>query len=110
MVYGGGMLFHAARSRVLMPLPVAIRYRLSPRWTTVVAPYLGVDPPAAGMRVTVLLAQAASMASAAATARVRTRCGQPAAGDCLLLMRLVCPNGRRRRPVCGSTGEPLPQP
>src|SRR5690606_28121600 len=64
MVYGGGMLFHAARSSVLMPLLVAIRYRLSPRRTTVVAPYLGVEPPVAGMRVTVLLAQAASTASA----------------------------------------------
>src|SRR5690606_13812473 len=94
MVYGGGMLFHAARSSVLMPLLVAIRYRLSPRRTTVVAPYVGVEPPVAGMRVTVMLAQAASTASASVAETVRARCGQRAAGDCLLLMRLVCPHGR----------------
>ena len=43
MVYGARMLFHIARSSGLMPLLTAIRYSVSPRFTTVLAPYFGVD-------------------------------------------------------------------
>src|SRR3546814_19066220 len=66
MVYGGLMSFHVARSSVVMPLLVAIRYRLSPRLTTAVAPYLGVDTREPPSRTTELQ-QAARTSSASAT-------------------------------------------
>src|SRR3546814_11260877 len=59
------MSFHVARSSVVMPLLVAIRYRLSPRLTTAVAPYLGVDTREPPSRTTAL-EQAASTSSASA--------------------------------------------
>ena len=43
MVYGGAIPFQAARSMAVMPLSVAIRYRVCPRRTMVVTPGFGVD-------------------------------------------------------------------
>src|SRR3546814_9114956 len=55
-----------------MPFSVAIRYRLSPRWTTVVAPGLALEPPS---RITVLEQAANASAMPAMTSR-RTTMGR----------------------------------
>src|SRR3546814_16211523 len=65
MVYGAGMPFQAARSRRVMPLSAAMRYRFCPRCTVVVTPYLGVDTetgalPVGARRTTWLLPPPAS--------------------------------------------------
>src|SRR5688572_5668473 len=68
------MPFQAARSRTAMPLLEAMRYRVSPRLTTAVAPYLGFDGGATtallpGSRMTRLEqpAMAKTVSAAAAT-------------------------------------------
>src|SRR5690606_2010519 len=43
MVYGERIPFQAARSRKVMPLSVAMRYRFWPRCTVTTTPGLGVD-------------------------------------------------------------------
>src|SRR5690606_18575016 len=67
MVYGGAIPFQAARSLTVMPLSVAIRYRVWPRRTMVVTPGLGVEtvtgPLSPARRTTRLLAQPASIAA-----------------------------------------------
>src|SRR3546814_7869371 len=65
------MSFHVARSSVVMPLLVAIRYRLSPRLTTAMAPYLGVDTREPPSRTTEL--EQAARTSSASAARPATR-------------------------------------
>src|SRR3546814_20771746 len=65
------MSFHVARSSVVMPLLVAIRYRLSPRLTTAVAPYLGVDTREPPSRTTEL--EPAARTSSASAARPATK-------------------------------------
>src|SRR3546814_2779854 len=65
------MSFHVARSSVVMPLLVAIRYRLSPRLTTAVAPYLGVDTREPPSRTTEL--EQAARTSRASAARPATK-------------------------------------
>src|SRR3546814_137946 len=72
MVYGAGMPFQAARSRRVMPLSAAMRYRFCPRCTVVVTPYLGVDTetgalPVGARRTTWLLPQPASTRQASAS-------------------------------------------
>src|SRR5690606_3907669 len=95
MVYGAEMPFQAARSRMAMPLSVAIRYSESPRWTTVVAPYFGVEPEP--LRVTVL--EHAARASATPTdSRMRAMVAR--VGVVVWVMRLVV-SSRAARPNTG---------
>lgn len=87
-MYGARMPFHIARSSGEMPLLVAIRYTVSPRCTTVLAPYLGTETGGGASRTTVL--EHATSAAATAAARHAVRIGLEN-----LLMRLVVPS-----PVC----------
>ena len=75
------MSFHNAKSSGVMPLLTAMRYRVCPFCTRVVAPYLGWETlgmglgaavPEEGVRVTVLVAQAASSSGNKATANARS--------------------------------------
>src|SRR5690606_1463637 len=72
MVYGERMPFQAARSRSVIPLSVAMRYRFWPRCTVTTRPGLGVDTATGPRRLspalrltTRLLAQPASTRIAA---------------------------------------------
>src|SRR5690606_3539073 len=72
MVYGERIPFQAARSRRVMPLSVAMRYRFWPRCTVTTTPGFGVDTatgprtlPLAVRLTTRLLAQPASTRAAA---------------------------------------------
>src|SRR5690606_41307489 len=83
MVYGGAIPFQAARSLTVMPLSVAIRYRVWPRRTMVVTPGLGVEtvtgPLSPARRTTRLLAQPASIAAtSSATSSRAPRLMRPA--------------------------------
>src|SRR3546814_11753231 len=69
------MSFHVARSSVVMPLLVAIRYRLSPRLTTAVAPYLGVDTREPPSRTTELEQAARTSSASAARPATKMRAG-----------------------------------
>src|SRR5690606_17938149 len=107
------MSFHVARSSVVMPLLVAIRYRLSPRLTTTVAPYFGVDVREPS-RTTVLEHAARASSASMASAATRVRDGM-FPGRFVVVMRLA---GLRFGPAtavapCAATGrsagQPLPQ-
>ena len=66
------MPFHIARSSGEMPLLVAMRYTVSPRWTSVLAPYFGTDFGAAS-RTTALEHAARAIAAAAASNALRNK-------------------------------------
>src|SRR5690606_18652330 len=107
------MSFHVARSSVVMPLLVAIRYRLSPRLTTAVAPYLGVDTREPPSRTTELEQAARTSSASAASPATRRRDGV-FPGRFVVVMRLACLQSgqrwRRHLPRAKrSSRQPLPQ-
>src|SRR3546814_13325276 len=90
------MSFHVARSSVVMPLLVAIRYRLAPRLTTAVAPYLGVDTREPPSRTTELEQAARTSSASAARPATKMRDGV-IPGRFGVIMRLAgLPSGQRR--------------
>src|SRR6476469_4748489 len=77
MTYGGGTVFHIARSSGLMPFSTAIRYSVWPWCTVAVAPYFGADTCCAGARdtgarITRVLPQPATSITTRAVANTRT--------------------------------------
>src|SRR3546814_624203 len=107
------MSFHVARSSVVMPLLVAIRYRLSPRLTTAVAPYLGVDTREPPSRTTELEQAARTSSASAARPATKMRDGV-IPGRFGVIMRLAgLQSGQRRQRhllrVTRSSCQPLPQ-
>src|SRR5690606_17294520 len=83
------MSFHVAKSSVVMPLLVAMRYRLSPRLTTTVAPYFGVDTREPPSRTTELEQAARTSSASAARPAARIRDGV-FPGRFVVVMRLAC--------------------
>src|SRR5690606_12824145 len=96
MVYGERMPFHAARSRRVMPLSVAMRYRFWPRWTATVTPGFGVDT-ATGPRWVALRLTTRLLAHPATTTATRIQ-GRVLA---TIVIRLApsTPGIRRERPA-----------
>src|SRR3546814_16538192 len=91
------MSFHVARSSVVMPLLVAIRYRLSPRLTTAVAPYLGVDTREPPSRTTELEQAARTSSASAARPAPRLRDGVIPGRFGVIMRMSALPSGQRRQ-------------